>query len=103
RALSGVASNRAGSLRLGPRGRDLYPDLQAFIESGNVPDDDLIRADLCRRFWYFLTQPTTHQAEYTPWCIPKGQVEPFHVPIGEYLTRVANHLDEYAETKRMLD
>ena len=102
-ALSGGVNHLAFILRLEHRGRDLYPDLRAFIEAGKVPDDDLIRADLCRRFGYFPTESTTHQAEYNPWFIPKGQVGPFHVPIGEYLTRVANHLDEYAETKRMLD
>ncbi len=30
-------------------------------------------------------------------------VERFHVPIGEYLDRVAGNLDEYAETRRKLD
>ena len=34
---------------------------------------------------------------------PRATVERFHVPIGEYLTRVANNLDEYADTKRRLD
>ena len=102
-ALSGGVNHLAWILRLEHRGRDLYPDLAAFVEAGKVPDDDLIRADLFRRFGFFPTESTTHQAEYNPWFIPKGQVEPFHVPIGEYLTRVANHLEEYAETKRMLD
>jgi alpha-galactosidase len=102
-ALSAGVNHLAWILRLEHRGRDLYPDLRAFIDSGRVPDDDLIRADLCRRFGFFPTESTTHQAEYNPWFIPKGQVERYHVPIGEYLTRVANHLEEYAETKRMLD
>ena len=75
----------------------------AFVEAGKVPDDDLVRADLYRRFGFYPTESSEHHAEYNPWFIPKGQVEPFHVPIGEYLSRVANNLDEYAETKRMLD
>jgi len=102
-ALSGGVNHLAWILRLEHRGRDLYPDLRAFVETADVPEDDLIRAELCPRFGYFPTESTTHQAEYNPWYIPKGQVEPYHVPVGEYLTRVARHLDEYAETKRMLD
>src|SRR4029077_888004 len=90
-------------LRLEHRGRDLYPDVKAFVEAGMVPDDDLVRADLYRRFGWYPTESSEHHAEYNPWFIPKGQVEPFHVPIGEYLSRVANNLDEYAETRRMLD
>ena len=31
-------------LRLEHRGRDLYPELRAFVEAGKTPDDDLVRA-----------------------------------------------------------
>ncbi|HEY6569722.1 MAG TPA: alpha-galactosidase [Candidatus Limnocylindrales bacterium] len=102
-ALSGGVNHLAWILRLEHHGRDLYPDLQAFVEAGKVPDDDLVRADLFQRFGWYPTESSEHHAEYNPWFIPKGQVEPFHVPIGEYLSRVARNLDEYADTKRMLD
>jgi alpha-galactosidase len=102
-ALSGGVNHLAWILRLEHRGRDLYPDVQTFVDAGRVPDDDLVRADLYRRFGWYPTESSEHHAEYNPWFIPKGQVEPFHVPIGEYLSRVARNLDEYAETKRMLD
>ena len=102
-ALSGGVNHLAWVLRLEHRGRDLYPDVEAFVDAGKVPDDDLVRADLYRRFGWYPTESSEHHAEYNPWFIPKGQVEPFHVPIGEYLSRVANNLDEYAETRRMLD
>ena len=95
-------------LRLEHRGRDLYPDLRRFVEDGRVPSDDLVRADLFRRFGVYPTESSEHHAEYNPWFIGKRDaagdaVERFHVPIGEYLDRVAHNLDEYATTKRMLD
>jgi alpha-galactosidase len=102
-SLSAGVNHLAWILRLEHRGRDLYPDIRAFVEAGKVPDDDLVRADLYRRFGVYPTESSEHHAEYNPWFIPKGQVERFHVPIGEYLSRVANNLDEFAETKRMLD
>jgi alpha-galactosidase len=90
--------------RLEHHGVDLYPTLGEFVEAGRVPDDDLVRADLFRRFGLYPTESSEHHAEYSPWYIPKGDVaERLHVPIGEYLTRVANNLDEYADTKRRLD
>ncbi len=90
--------------RLEHRGEDLYPALRAFVDAGRVPDGDLVRADLFRRFGRYPTESSEHHAEYNPWFIPKGDlVERFHVPIGEYLGRVAHNLDEYAETKRRLD
>ena len=102
-ALSGGVNHLAWILRLEHRGTDLYPALRSFVESGRVPDDDLVRADLFRRFGYYPTESSEHHAEYNPWFIPKGQVEAFHIPIGEYLSRVANNQAEYAATKRRLD
>jgi alpha-galactosidase len=102
-ALSAGVNHLAWILRLEHRGTDLYPALHSFVGSGLVPDDDLVRADLFRRFGFYPTESSEHHAEYNPWFIPKGQVEPFNIPIGEYLSRVANNLDEFAETKRKLD
>ena len=103
-AESAGVNHLAWVTRLEHRGTDLYPALDAFVESGRVPDDDLVRADLYRRFGWYPTESSEHHAEYNPWYIPKGDlVERFHVPIGEYLDRVAHNLDEYADTKRRLD
>jgi alpha-galactosidase len=107
-AASAGLNHHAFILRLEHRGRDLMPDLRAFVDAGRTPDDDLVRAELFRRLGFYLTEASEQQAEYSPWFIGKRDaagdaVERFHVPIGEYLDRVAHNLDEYAETKRMLD
>jgi len=102
-AQSAGVNHLAWILRLEHHGTDLYPALHSFVGSGRVPDDDLVRADLFRRFGFYPTESSEHHAEYNPWFIPKGQVEPFNIPIGEYLSRVAHNLDEYAATKRQLD
>ena len=102
-ALSAGVNHLAWILRLEHHGTDLYPALHSFVGSGLVPGDDLVRADLFRRFGFYPTESSEHHAEYNPWFIPKGQVEPFNIPIGEYLSRVATNLGEYVETKRRLD
>ena len=48
----------------GPRARS--------CDAGRVPDDDLVRADLFRRFGIYPTESSEHHAEYNPWFIPKG-------------------------------
>ena len=102
-ATAGV-NHLAWIMRLERDGVDLYPALRSAVAAGRVPSDDLVRAELFRRFGFYPTESSEHHAEYNPWFIPKGNlVDRFHVPIGEYLSRVANNLDEYAETKRMLD
>jgi alpha-galactosidase len=91
-------------LRLERDGEDLYPALRAAVDAGRVPPDDLVRAELYRRFGYYPTESSEHHAEYNPWFIPKDDlVERFNIPIGEYLDRVANNLAEYDDTKRQLD
>jgi alpha-galactosidase len=107
-AESAGVNHHAFLLRLEHRGRDLYPDLRRFVEAGRTPDDNLVRSDLFRRLGFYLTESSEHHAEYNPWFIGKRDaagdaIERFHVPIGEYLDRVAHNLDEYAETTRRLD
>ena len=102
--LSAGVNHLAFLLRIEHDGQDLYPVLDKAVRDGRVPPDDLVRADLYRRFGYYPTESSEHHAEYNPWFIPKGDlVERFNVPIGEYLSRVAHNLDEFAETKRRLD
>lgn len=102
--VSAGVNHLAFLLRLEHRGRDLYPELRRFVADGRVPDDDLVRAELFRRLGLYPTESSEHHAEYNPWFIPKGDsVERYHIPIGEYLSRVAANLDEYAATKARLD
>jgi alpha-galactosidase len=78
--------------------------LRKAVNAGRVPPDDLVRAELFRRFGYYPTESSEHHAEYNPWFIPKDDlVGHFNIPIGEYLDRVANNLAEYEDTKRRLD
>jgi alpha-galactosidase len=107
-AESAGVNHLAFILRLEHRGRDIYPDLRRFVADGKVPAEDLVRAELCRRLGYYPTEASEQAAEYNPWFIGKHDaggdtVERFHVAIGEYLSRVAGNLAEYAETKRKLD
>ena len=90
-------------MRLQRAGEDLYPLLDAAVREGRLPDDDLVRPELYRRLGYYPTESSEHHAEYNPWFIPKGLVERYHVPIGEYLRRVRANLDAYDEEKRRLD
>jgi alpha-galactosidase len=102
--LSAGVNHLAFLLRLERKGDDLYPALDRVARDGRIPDDDLVRVELYRRLGFYPTESSEHHAEYNPWFIPKADLaKRFNVPIGEYLTRVARNLDEFAETKRRLD
>lgn len=100
--VSAGVNHLAFLLRLERDGHDLYPRLAEAVRDGRIPDDDLVRGELYRRLGYYPTESSEHHAEYNPWFIPKGLVERYHVPIGEYLRRVSNNLAEFEETKRKL-
>jgi alpha-galactosidase len=103
-ALSAGVNHLAFILRLERNGEDLYPTLDRAVREGRIPVTDLVRAELYRRLGYYPTESSEHHAEYSPWFIPKGDaVARYHIPIGEYLQRVAHNLEEYAETQRKLD
>ena len=103
-ALSAGVNHLAWILRLEHRGRDLYPDLAAFVAAGRVPDDDLVRADLFRTVRVLPHGVLRAPRRVQPVVHPQG-------PGGGRSTsrsastsrRVANNLDEYDETKRRLD
>ena len=83
-------------LRLEHRGRDLYPDLRAFVDARPGPRRrprpgrpvPAVRLSTPR-------SPRSTTPSTTRGSSPRAEIERFHIPIGEYLTRVANNLDEY--------
>ena len=103
--MSAGVNHLAWVLRLEHRGRDLYPDLARVRRGGPRPGRrPRPGRAVPAASGFYPTESSEHHAEYNPWFIPKGDpVERFHIPIGEYLDRVAHNLDEYAETKRRLD
>jgi alpha-galactosidase len=84
-------------------GQDLYPRFDQAIER----DPELrrrVRVELYRRFGYFPTESSEHSAEYVPWFLRHDElVERFRIPVGEYLRRSEDNLDEHADAKRRLD
>ena len=68
-----------------------------------VYDRDRVRFELMRRFGYFVTESSEHNAEYTPYFLrDDGLIEMFDVPVDEYIRRSEENLMEYAETRRKL-
>jgi alpha-galactosidase len=89
--------------RLEHDGEDAYPRLFAAMEAPEVYDRDRVRFELMRRFGFFVTESSEHNAEYTPYFLrDDGLIEEFDVPVDEYIRRSEENLIEYAETRRKL-
>jgi alpha-galactosidase len=88
--------------RLEVEGEDAYPRLFAAMEDPEVYAKDKVRFELMRRFGYFVTESSEHNAEYTPYFLKDGLIEKFDVPVDEYVRRSEENLERYAETRRKL-
>jgi alpha-galactosidase len=89
--------------RLEVGGEDAYPRLFAAMEDPDVYAKDKVRFELMRRFGYFVTESSEHNAEYVPYFLKDdGLIELYDVPVDEYVRRSEENLVQYAETRRKL-
>jgi len=100
--LAAGLNHQAFILRFERDGEDLYPRLDARIES----DPELqrrVRVQLYRRLRYFPTESSEHAAEYVPWFLRHDdQIERYRLPIDEYVRRSEENLVEYERVKGAL-
>src|SRR5215210_6458797 len=89
--------------RLEVEGEDAYPRLFAAMADLEVYAKDKVRFELMRRFGYFVTESSEHNAEYTPHFLrDDGLIERFDVPVDEYVRRSEDNLLQYRKTRRRL-
>jgi alpha-galactosidase len=89
--------------RLEVDGEDAYPRLFEAMEDPQIYARDKVRFELMRRFGYFVTESSEHNAEYTPYFLrDETLIERFDVPVDEYIRRSAKNLLRYSEIRRKL-
>lgn len=82
---------------------DAHPRLFEAMEDPEIYGQDKVRFELMRRFGYFVTESSEHNAEYTPYFLKQDDlVEKFDVPVDEYIRRSEENMVEYEETRRKL-
>ena len=77
-------------LDLSVAGKDAYPRLRQLARSIDPSaHEDGVRFELLRRFGYFVSESSVHNAEYYPWFLRRGAgTEPHGVRVREYLFRL---------------
>ena len=61
---------------------------------------DMVRLELMRRFGYYITESSEHNAEYCPWFIKSRYPEligRFNIPLDEYPRRCVRQIEEWKE------
>ncbi len=102
-SLSAGINHLAWVLRLEHQGEDLYPRLRAMVEAGEIPADELVRAETFRYVGYYPTEASSHHAEYVPYYLQHAdEVRRLRVPLREFLRRNQSRMGQYEETRRQL-
>jgi alpha-galactosidase len=90
-------------LRLEHGGQDLYPRLRQIIRDDPDGLGRRVRVEIFRRFGYFPTESSEHNADLVPWFLPRAdQVRRFRIQVNDYLQRSERNLGSYAEIRRKL-
>lgn len=82
-------NHMAWILRFERDGKDLYPLLFKAMEDKKIWDKDPVRFEILKKFSYFVTESSEHNAEYVPYFIKDQElIDKLKIPIREYIARV---------------
>ncbi|AGB42393.1 family 4 glycosyl hydrolase, alpha-galactosidase/6-phospho-beta-glucosidase [Halobacteroides halobius DSM 5150] len=83
-------------------GKNLYPKIKEKAFSREDSHDDLVRYEMMKRFGYYVTESSEHNAEYLPYFI-KSQypelIDKFNIPLDEYPRRCEKQIQEWEEMR----
>lgn len=97
-------NHMAWLLEISENGKDLYPEIKSLSLEG-YPEKDMVRHEIMKRFGYYVTESSEHNAEYMPYFINRNSpqlVEKFNIPLDEYPRRCIKHIKGWAKLKREL-
>ncbi|MDR1631058.1 MAG: alpha-glucosidase/alpha-galactosidase [Oscillospiraceae bacterium] len=87
-------------------GNDLYPEIRRraieVLESGVTDHHDLVRYEYIRRFGYYCTESSEHNAEYNNFFIKSKYpelVERYNIPLDEYPRRCVGQIARWKDAK----
>ncbi|MBO5907746.1 MAG: alpha-glucosidase/alpha-galactosidase [Clostridia bacterium] len=87
-------------------GTDLYPEIKRRAAQilDNPPEGfvDLVRFEYIRRFGYYCTESSEHNAEYNPFFIKSKYpelIERYRIPLDEYPRRCIKQINEWKSKK----
>ncbi len=92
-------NHQAWLLELTKDGVDLYPEVKRrALEYNKTKHNDMVRLELMRRFGYYITESSEHNAEYCPWFIKERYpelIDQFNVPLDEYPRRCIRQIEDW--------
>ena len=95
-------NHQAWLLEITRNGVDLYPEIKRRALERTEKHNDMVRYELMRRFGYYVTESSEHNAEYTPWFIKSRYpelIDRFNIPLDEYPRRCVRQIASWNERR----
>ncbi|HHV97047.1 MAG TPA: alpha-glucosidase/alpha-galactosidase [Clostridiaceae bacterium] len=85
-------------------GVDLYPEIRkrAIEKNEKEKHNDMVRFEYIRRFGYYCTESSEHNAEYNPFFIKSKYpelIEKYNIPLDEYPRRCINQIKNWEKQR----
>lgn len=91
-------NHMAWLLEINKNGEDFYPTIKKLAAEKADPHHDSVRFELMKRFDYYVTESSEHNAEYHPYFIKNKYpelIERFGIPLNEYLRRCEQQIIDW--------
>ena len=100
-------NHQAWLLEITDGGKDLYPLIKKKAAAKNRAGKhgDMVRFEIMRRFGYYVTESSEHNAEYSPYFIKRNYpelIERFNIPLDEYPRRCVNQIAAWEKQRNDL-
>ncbi len=93
-------NHQAWLLEITRDGVDLYPQIKERAAARTEKHGDMVRYEIMKRFGYYVTESSEHNAEYMPYFIKSRYpelIERFNIPLDEYPRRCVEQIKRWKE------
>jgi len=98
-------NHMAWLLEVTKNGEDLYPEIKRRAAAITEKHNDMVRFEMMKRFGYYITESSEHNAEYHPFFIKDKYpelIDRFNIPLDEYPRRCVNQIAKWEKQKEEL-
>ena len=99
-------NHQAWLLEITKDGKDLYPEIKRLaLENPDKYPNDRVRMEVMKRFGYYITESSEHNAEYMPFFIKDKYpelIEKFNIPLDEYPRRCVEQIANWEKLRDTL-
>ncbi len=98
-------NHQAWLLEVTKNGVDLYPEIKKRALERAEKHNDMVRYEIMKRFGYYVTESSEHNAEYMPYFIKSRYpelIDAFNIPLDEYPRRCIKQIDRWEKLREEL-